>query len=243
MALIGKCVGMFHRSGVCPAAFRTKMGGYVVNDGVIGGIPWANLQASAGSPAGSGAIGGSGATAINNAFSDLRTWNAANPTIQQTIKIRVMAGVSQPGWLNGALGQTLCSNGTQTLTPFWTPAYQAAWNQFMLKLAAFVPAGETLPLDTNPLMGEFACGATMTSYAEPMLWTGGWNPTNLTGVTNTLAQNALQNTFVDTCAAWPHKPISVSHNPCVFGGETFTEANMDFMVTAVGQQAVLENNR
>lgn len=241
------CVGLFIRSGF-PAStdsYSTTMGGAVVNDAhnvANGGLKWSQMQTTAGSPVGSGALGnggtnGNGTDAIDQAWAFMR----AHPSLGWTAKIRIFAGVWQPDWIKNLYGTV--SNGSQTLTPFWTTQYRSAYANFLLQLAAYVPAGETLPLDLNPLFGEMVAGGDMTTYAEPMLLTG-WSMAQLGNPTQVQLQTALNWTIADTVAAFPNTPVCLAYNPCAYGGETFTEAAMLTLRAAVSDplKAVLGNN-
>ena len=84
MAKTGHCVGLFDRSGFThltglSSAYQAVMGGAVVNSGGQNGeVLWSSVQASAGSPPGSGTIANA---AIDAAFQDVAAYNATSPAI------------------------------------------------------------------------------------------------------------------------------------------------------------------
>lgn len=280
MAKIGHCVFLFDRSGA-PAdsqggnsGWQAVLGGFVVNSSAApeGGITWNELQTTAGSPVGTGAIGhalgtGTGNQAIDNALLACQTRNNAYPTATPwTIKIRVFAGIYQPTWLKGLAGTgswgPLLSNGTNTMLQPWTTDYLNAWSEFMQTLAAYTPVNTgllgnyALPLNQNPYVGEVVCGATMTTYAEPMLITGwtlaqlGFTGTNAAANYDAAAQPALQTALASTIDAWSETPVSLAYNPWRNTSQTFPETTMAYQVASEGgggaggvtPYGVLENN-
>lgn len=255
-----KCLAFFDRSGTghltgLSSAFKASMGGMVVNDGAQGQLFWSNMQATAGSPHGSGTIANA---AIDAAFNAVKTYNATSPTIPWRVKLRPSAGIAQPTWLKNLHGTgsfgALLSNGTDTMVGFWTADFEAVWAQFMLTLAAYVPAdGLGYTLDTHPNLGEVACGASMTTFAEPMLQSG-WTYAQL-GFANfaafaTVGEPALEASLKDTLAAFPNTPVSLACNPYGNSDVAFTSSAIGYLIKSVASggaggvtpMGVVENN-
>lgn len=281
MAKTGHCVLLFDRSGE-PAdsqggnsGWQAVLGGFVINSSAApeGGLTWNELQSAAGSPAGSGAIGhalgtGTGNQAIDNALLAAQTRNSTYPNATPwTVKLRVFAGIYQPAWLKalantGAWGPLLTNSSGNTMMQPWTTDYLNAWSEFMQTLAAYTPVNVgllgnyALPLNQNPYIGEVVCGATMTTYAEPMLITSwslaqlGFTGANAQANYDAVAQPALQTALASTVAAWTETPVSSAYNPWCNTAETFTETTMAYQISSVGSGGaggvtplgVLENN-
>jgi hypothetical protein len=267
-----KCVGLLVRQGFGGAsglsslssAYQAVLGGAVVNGGGQNGeVLWNTLQASAGSPPGTGTISNA---AIDSAFKAVKSYNATNPQIPWSVKLRVDAGVYMPAWLlalagtnypgtSNSFGPILTNSAGQHMLQFWTAAYRQVWQNFMATVAAYVPTdGLGYTLDTHPYLGEFGFGGAMLTYAEPMLPTG-WTPYTYLGFASeaayaAVAQPALRTLMADTIAAWPNTPVGLSYNPYCNTSDAWTETTMAWQVKAtnagggggVSPMGVLMNN-
>jgi len=276
------CLGLFDRSGLASnstpaapllsgsggsAAYNAVEGGFVINAGSNGTVYWKNLQPTAGSPPGSGALSGSGITAINTAWQTMRAYNTSignpapgvGPPYGWTTKLRIECGNlgsgttnCQPSWLVGSVGDSI-TNGTITLAPFFVANYLTIFTQFMQTLAAYVPTGESQALASNNLLGELClCGIA----TEPFLPTAyGWTQSQLTTANNVTPTastwfTALENIAQAMFAAFPNSWISTALNPPqIFGSTTGGSATSLFGGAASYVpkflsygNAVLENN-
>lgn len=266
-------IGAFDRGGT-PAdtqggnsGWRAVMGGMVANgaNSPQGMMTWSELQSTqasntAGTLTGTGSTTGSGVTelvgtadgktALDYYYRVTAAYNATSPAIPWKVKIRLGCGIYDPGWMKTLLG-TQANNG-QTLCQWWTTTYRNYLKAFLTAIAGYVPAGQTYAIGANPLTAEISLGGCMTTYAEPMLWTGPnksspWNLTNLGLANDTNPQNAMYNQLSDASAIFPTTPLSISSNPCDYGGVSWTKSFEDYQVNPSGSQVlgtlcVLENN-
>lgn len=247
------CVGYYDRHGA-PAdtqnghtGYRSVFSGFVPTQSGVEGIPWSIFQpdltyAPNYVPGGSGGPHGRIKTGVIETYlNSVDTYNLTGPTLLGTtiplpwnILIRPFAGRAQPGWLKTAYGTV--TNGTDTLSPYWTSTYQTVARDFATQLANYVPTdnynsrqGTPLTLDLHPYVGGICFFGMMTTYPEPLLITG-WNQSQLGNPSNATVQAAYKAQYSDLVAAWPNTPVEFSHNPAAFGGETFTEAMMTYEV-------------
>lgn len=216
---LGRLVGLVDRGGFDATsqtfstwskhAYNSILGGLVVNGGngalsANGGLSWAQLQTTAGSPAGSHALAAAGTAYIDAIFDQVDAYNNTNPVLSGTttpmlwtVLMRIFAGESAPAWAQSLAGGPISVAGAGgTMGCWWTTgvgSYIAAYVNFMTVLAAYVPsytvrsatssgglpAGvNTQPLAGHPLLGQLVLAPTMTLYAETMMkddYNGGYN--------------------------------------------------------------------
>ena len=119
----GNNVGLLDRQGIpfadsylnwTESSYNAALSGFVMAGynapsglGDPGGISWAELQPSAGSPQGTGAIDG---TAIDHALTQVYDYNSTSPTHPWTAKLRIFGNDWAPGWAKSIDGAAL-SNG------------------------------------------------------------------------------------------------------------------------------------
>ena len=143
--------GLMERNPSPPPA---SLGAYV--NGYIAEAPWNVLQPSPDTLV---------TTRIDKEVAAVRAWNAANPTNQRGLRLRITAGFNTPAWaLNlGGPAVHLCStSGTCGLVPrWWTAPVQAAYAAFTARLAAHV--------NSMPEIREVTVGLTMVRFGEVMV--------------------------------------------------------------------------
>jgi hypothetical protein len=125
-----------------------------VVDGYIIEGHWDNLQPTAGGPLVT--------TVIDKAVNAVRAWNAANPTNQRGLRLRIEAGIHSPAWVKALAGGPVNvkspSKSTGTVARWWTQPVEDAYTAFMAKLAAYT--------DPIPEVREVTVGATMEFFGE-----------------------------------------------------------------------------
>jgi len=240
--------GLLNRQGVPPAAYRAAEGGYDIqgthdDQGIadVGYVSWAELQPTAGGPIAAD-------NSIDQAVADVRAWNAANPTHQEGLKLRVEAGIHSPSWaldLGGACVQvTDPTSGTSGCCPrFWTSAFSTAYYQFEAELAA--------RYDTVPEIREVDMAKNTTVYNESMIRQI-QSPSTVAALTaagyssSVDEQQQLQD-IVSLGTYWKHTHVGFAFNPYqtvnpTTQDEAFTQQMISAGRAALGDQLVLENN-
>jgi hypothetical protein len=240
--------GLLNRQGIPPSTYRTAEGGYDIQgttdnqgDPDVGDVSWAELQTTPGGPITTN-------NAIDQAITDVRAWNLANPTHLEGLKLRVEAGIHSPTWalnLGGACFiVTDPTSGTSGCCPrFWTAAFSAAWYQFEAELAA--------KYDTVPEIREVVMAKNTTVYDESLI-----RQTQSASTVAALAA-AGYSTAVDEAQQitdiaslgiyWKHTRVGFAFNPYqtaapVTQDETFTQQLIASGRAALGSQLVVENN-
>ncbi len=240
--------GLLNRTGVPPIADRTAEGGYDIQgtrdaqgDPDVGDVSWAELQPTAGGPIATN-------NAIDQAISDVRAWNLANPTHLEGLKLRVEAGIHSPAWalnLGGAcFTVTDPTSGTSGCCPrFWTAQFSAAYYQFETELAA--------KYDSVPEIREVVMAKNTTVYNESLirqiqsastvaaLMAAGY--TTATDEQEQILDIASLGTY------WKHTDVAFAFNPYQTASpstqdEAFTQQLITSGRSALGSQLVLENN-
>lgn len=243
MAANGRVVGLIDRKGI-PAdtqsgnpGWRAVLAGGIPNDGSSpsGGISWISCQSSRGSPAGSTPIAGSaGAGTIDSAWTTVRAYNTSignpalgtGPPYRWGIKLRMQTATDdsgtqcQPNWLFSSSNINTVTSGGTTIVATWnSTGFRSIWQQWLGQLAAYVPAGESLSLANNDLLGEITFAVLVTAESclvTPFTLSAMGNPSNATLITT------FENLYADAIAAFPNTYVSIAFNPASFGGNTTT---------------------
>jgi hypothetical protein len=232
--------GVLDRTALPTAQWQPVVNGYVLR------ADWSALQ-----PVQGGDIAPN--NAIDQAIAQLRTLNAQTRGTQPPtrLKLRVLAGDSAPDWAKNVGGppvlvQDSASSGTyDTVGRFWTPAFGAAYQDFMTKLAA--------RYDGVPEVRDVVVSRCTLTTAEPFLRM----TSDSTSVQN--LRNAGFNVADDhTChqqqvdvhkAVWLLTSSSVAFTPyqqilptSTNVDESWTEAMIDYCRQQMGSRCVLESN-
>jgi hypothetical protein len=234
--------GLLYLQGKPPASVRPLLAGYDVQGrGDYGGVSWSELQATPGGPI-------TPNNPIDQAITDVRAWNAANPTHQESLLVRIEAGIHSPAWamnLGGPCVKVTDPNfGTTGCTPrFWTAQFGTAFYQFESELAA--------KYDSVPEIGEVIIARDMTVYNEPLLRQI-QSPASVAGLLAAGYTTALdeQNQMADIAALgtyWKHTHVGFTFNPYqtvnpIGQDEAFTVQLMSYGRRILGSQLVLEND-
>jgi hypothetical protein len=235
--------GFIYLQGTPPASERLLMGGYDIEGkgGDYGDVSWAELQPAEGGPIAAD-------NPIDQAITEVRAWNAANPTHHESLLLRVAAGVHSPAWALNLGGPCVevtdpVFNLTGCTPRFWTPQYGAAFYQFETELAA--------KYDSVPEIGEVVIARDMTFYNEPMLRqiTSPSSVANLlaAGYTTSLDEQNQRNDIVELGTYWKHTRVGYTFNPYeslnpVGYSETFTAQLMAYGRQVLGDHLVLDND-
>jgi hypothetical protein len=177
--------GCFERKGIkqIPTGYRASLGGYVI--GGSGYVTWNELQTKAGAALTANNV-------IDQAITEMQTWNAANPGNQQGLKVRIAAGINSPAWtMTSAYGGSFAAldpnSGIGGPCPyFWTKAYSDAFYAFEALLVA--------KYDTVPEILEVVLGKNQTVFTEPYIR----QLTNSTQCAAMIADGYLANAKGDT---------------------------------------------
>jgi hypothetical protein len=234
--------GLLYLQGTPPATVRPLLAGYDVQGrGDYGGVSWAELQATPGGPI-------TANNPIDQAITDVRAWNAANPTHRESLLVRIEAGIHSPAWamnLGGPCVEVTDPNfGTSGCTPrFWTPQFGTAFYQFEAELAA--------KYDSVPEIGEVIIARDMTIYNEPLLRQI-QSPASVAGLLAAGYTTALdeQNQMADIAALgtyWKHTHVGFTFNPYqtvnpIGQDEAFTVQLMTYGREVLGSRLVLDND-
>lgn len=240
--------GLLNRGGAPPAAYRTAEGGYViqgVRGGVgnpeVGGVAWAELQLTAGGPI-------TANNPIDQAITDVRAWNLANPTHKEGLKLRVEAGIHSPAWALNLGGQCFTvtdpSSGTSGCSPrFWTAQFSAAYYQFEAELAA--------KYDSVPEIREVDMAKNVTVYDESLIRQV-QSPTSVAamlaaGYSTSVDEQQQIRDIALLGTYWKHTSVGFAFNPYqtvnpISQDEAFTQQLIASGRKALGALLVLEND-
>ena len=234
--------GLLYLQGRPPTSGRAQLAGYDVQGrGDYGGVSWAELQASPGAPI-------TADNPIDLAITDVRAWNAANPSHPESLLVRIEAGIHSPAWamtLGGPCVAVRDPNfGTNGCTPrFWTAQFGTAFYQFESELAA--------KYDSVPEIGEVIIARDMTIYNEPLLRQI-QDPGSVAGLLAAGYSSALdeQNQLSDIAALgtyWKHTHVGFTFNPYqtvnpIGQDEAFTVQLMTYGHQVLGSQLMLDND-
>ncbi len=246
--LKAQLTGLLNRTGVPPSADRTAEGGYDIQgsrddqgDPDVGDVSWAELQPTAGGPIVAG-------NAIDQAITDVRAWNLANPTHLEGLKLRVEAGIHSPTWalnLGGAcFTVTDPTSGTSGCCPrFWTTQFSAAYYQFETELAA--------KYDSVPEIREVVMAKNTTVYNESLIRQTQSASTvaalKAAGYTTATDEQEQISDIASLGTYWKHTDVAFAFNPYQTASpntqdEAFTQQLITSGRSALGNQLVIENN-
>jgi len=234
--------GLLYRNGPPPASIRSMFGGYdVQGPGDYGAVSWSQLQASPGGPI-------TPDNPIDQAITDVRSWNASNPEDPELLLVRVNAGIHSPAWADDLGGSCVevrdPDSGIQGCTPrFWTAQFGAAFYQFESELAA--------RYDSVPEIGEVVIARDMTVYNEPLLRQIA-DPATVANLVaagySTAVDEQDQRTDIAALGTyWKHTHVGFTFNPYqtidpTGEDETYTEQLMAYGRQVLGSQLVLDND-
>jgi len=223
-------LGLLDRQGAPSASFYSVLDGFVVN------VSWASLQTSAGGPITSN-------NAIDKAIGQVTSLNATGAHL--ALKLRIFAGESAPTWAKSIGGTPLAGDRAQTIGRWWTPAYEAAYAQLQVLLAA--------KYDSVPQIREVTIGGCMTQYVEPLLKNDFSTGASLAGIQaagyTTALDVACEKASIDAGKAWATTRQDFSFNPFNdgitnpnAGGQAITLSLISYCRSALGATCILENN-
>jgi hypothetical protein len=247
-AIKAQLTGLLNRTGVPPSADRTAEGGYVIQgtrdaqgDPDVGDVSWAELQATPGGPI-------TANNAIDQAITDVRAWNLANPTHLEGLKLRVEAGIHSPSWalnLGGGCFTVIDpTSGTSGCCPrFWTAEFSAAYYQFEAALAA--------KYDAVPEIREVVMAKNTTVYNESLIRqiqsASTVDALMGAGYTTSVDEQQQISDIASLGTYWKHTEVAFAFNPYQTASpSTQNEAYTQQLITAgrsaLGNQLVIENN-
>jgi hypothetical protein len=231
-------VGLLDKSGApSDPSFDDALAGYVVP------VRWADLQPTAGGPIAPN-------NAIDTAISQVRAHNAANPSHQWVLKLRISAGIDAPDWAKSIGGAPVSITSdrpvmTGTVGRFWLPAYQAAYSDLQTKLAALY--------DSVPEIHEVVITMCQTIFSEPLIRQISVPQTsdNLIAAGYTVgADHMCHQAAIRAHQVWTKTISDYTFNPYQVVGpggrggtdEQFTEQLQDYCRQVLGPRCGLENN-
>lgn len=224
--------GLIDQSGP-PVAPLTYSTGYVVN------VRWDELQSGPDAAL-------TADNPIDTAVADVEAWNAANPTDQRGLRIRLFTSSNSPGQPPTVTWPQSLGGAPITVTEpafgfncavghYWTKAYESALADLQAKLAA--------KYDGNSVVREVVMGGSSLCYPEPFLR---YSWTTLTAAGATVARD--EGSIKQEIAAyriWKHVLVDMAFNPYDAPGSsglTFTLQEMKAFRKAFGTQGVLTND-
>ncbi len=226
--------GLLDRNGAPSISLAPDLAGWVVN------VTWAALQPTSGSSIASG-------NPIDQAIALIQTTPAY---ASMHLRIRIMAGIDSPGWVESMSGGSVYvyndQSGTGGDVPrFWTAPVEQAYANLQALLAA--------RYDSNPEIEDVTISACMTVFAEPLIR----EVSDPTSVSNLLAagysEAADETCQEDAIAAqrvWAHTHSSIALNPyqtisadgSTGVDESFTQTLMTYCRSTLGDRCTLGNN-
>jgi hypothetical protein len=183
---------------------------------------------------------------IDTAIADVQSWNAAHPTDQRGLRIRLFTSSNSPGQPPATTWPQSLGGAPITVTEpafgfdcavghYWTKTYESALADLQAKLAA--------KYDGNSVVREVVMGGASLCYPEPFLR---YSWTTLTTAGDTLAHD--EGSIKQEIAAyrvWKHVLVDMAFNPYDAPGSTgltFTLQEMKAFRKAFGAQGVLMND-
>jgi hypothetical protein len=175
--------------------YAGAFGGIVVNES------WAQLEPS---------VGHERWKDLDASLAAVTSWNAAHPSAQVGVKLRIFGGNSAPDWAKSLGGSpiTVVTKGiSHTYGRWWTSSYAKAWSSFQHALAA--------RYDGNSLVRAVSVSSCATLTGEPFVMNmtrtaietmeaAGWTPQ---------AQQRCLNDALADYSGWMHTPITFAFNP------------------------------
>jgi len=226
-------VGLMNMGGIAPPEYVPVVRGAVV------GVDWAAMQPTAFGPLAAD-------NPLDRAISRVRKWNAAHPSSQVAVKVRLFAGIDSPNWVKQLSGGPVAVSAygrAGTVPRFWTTPVQKAYADLMTKLAA--------SYDDVLEVREFTNTLCTTIWGEPMVRQGGVIGTRMlaAGYT-TAADDGCQRAGFRAATAFKRTRVATSFSVYhrldpdgrIRQDLTYAEAMMDFCRTTLGPQCVLGSN-
>jgi hypothetical protein len=189
-------LGLMMRGPSAPSrALASVVDGYIIEG------HWDQLQPTAGGPLVT--------TVIDKAVAAVRAWNAANPTNQRGLRLRLEAGIHSPAWVKALSGGPVAvkspSGSTGTVARWWTQPVEDAYTAFIAQLAAYV--------DPLPEVREVTVGGTMEFFGEIFIRFPTQNSSALTAAGFTQAADiaAIESSF-QAHTAFQHTTTQIDVN-------------------------------
>lgn len=226
--------GLVDRQGAPSAAEAPDLSGWVVN------VTWAELQPTAGTTITSD-------NPIDQAIAQVDQ----NPAYRgMHLRIRVMAGIDSPNWVEAMSGGPVYVYNTQDqvggdVPRFWTAPVEQAYANLQVLLAA--------KYDSDPEIEDVNMSGCMTVYAEPLIReiTSSETVTDLLAAGYTeAADQSCQEDQINAQAVWVHTHSSIALNPydvinangSVSVDEAFTATLINYCRTTLGERCTLGND-
>jgi len=226
-------VGLMNMGGIAPPEYVPVVRGAVV------GVDWAAMQPTAFGPLAAD-------NPLDRAISRVRKWNAAHPSSQVAVKVRLFAGIDSPNWVKQLSGGPVAVSAygrAGTVPRFWTTPVQKAYADLMTKLAA--------SYDDVLEVREFTNTLCTTIWGEPMVRQGGVIGTRMlaAGYT-TAADDGCQRAGFRAATAFKRTRVatafSVYHRLDPDGqirkDGKYAQSLMDYCRATLGPQCILGNN-
>ena len=205
--------------------------------GVVVNVTWSQLEPTQGVL---------DSTAIDQALTDVRTYNAKYPNTPLGIRLRVASGNDAPAWAKSLGGPPISDThrGTPiTIGRFWSDPYRQAWAQLQNMLAN--------KYDSEPLILEVADSSCSSQTDEPFIIAlDSIDLKNLhaAGFSDAAYKNCLMSSFNDyqgwktTRVEFPFNPFHLTDSLPVGIDDAFTYQVMEAFRTQLGAHAVIGNH-
>lgn len=230
--------GLVDKDALPLATYQSVVRAYVVN------ANWSDLQPSPGAalPVDN---------AINSAIATVRQLNQRTPGLDLKLRLRVYTGINAPSWVKAIGGPPIpfvsLHGASELLGRYWLPAYGAAYQDLMDKLAA--------RYDNVPEIREVEVTRCASVTDEPFRNDANIQPNGeqlLAAGYTIAATEACETAQLDESRAWKHTLLDLDVSPnlqIVTAGArsgkdsfSFTEKVMAYCRQLLGPQCVLENN-
>jgi hypothetical protein len=229
--------GLIQIDGVPPQSYWGAVSNHVVE------AYWTDLQPSQGGPLAAG-------NAIDQAITQVQSLNAANPGLNMRLKVRIYAGIHAPDWAKSIGGAPVTvtdptDNKTGTIGRFWLPAFGAAYDDLVQKVAA--------KYDAVPELLDVTVARCTTVYSEPFIRDASDAASRqalLAAGFSAQADEQCLLSQIDSHKVFARTRSSLAFNPYQHinadgswsTDEAFTEQAMDYCRSTLGARCVLENN-
>ncbi|MGD0448140.1 MAG: hypothetical protein ABSB36_05925 [Candidatus Dormibacteria bacterium] len=226
--------GLLDRNGAPSVSLAPDLAGWVVN------VTWAELQPTSGS-----------VIAADNPIDQAVALIQSNPAYANMhLRIRIMAGIDSPGWVEAMSGGSVDvyndQSGTGGNVPrFWTAPVEQAYANLQTLLAA--------EYDNDPEIEDVTIAGCMTVFDEPLILetSDAATVSNLlaAGYTEAADETCQEDAIADQ-QVWVHTHSSIALNPyqtISADGSTgidegFTQTLMAYCRSTLGNRCTLGNN-